>query len=126
MASHRHGAAAHAAKRSLRNRKSIGTGRTAQPLPGPAGAVRPRYMSAHEALRRALEPFHTIVQECVVQRLLHGRSQAELAERLALPQDQVKRILDRMRPWVTKFVGHFNDDRFWAEGPMPGQDGAVG
>uniref|UniRef100_A0A7C4CC59 Sigma-70 family RNA polymerase sigma factor n=1 Tax=candidate division WOR-3 bacterium TaxID=2052148 RepID=A0A7C4CC59_UNCW3 len=83
-------------------------------------------MSAHEALRRALEPFHTLVQECVVQRLLHGRSHAELAATLEMPQDQVKRILDRMRPWVTKFVGYFSDDRFWSEGPMPGQDGAAG
>lgn len=112
---HRHGAAAHAARRSVRNRKSVGTGRNAQPLPGPPGPVQPRYRSAPEALRRALEPFHMVVQECVVQRLLHGKTHSELAESLALPQDQVKRILERMRPWVVRFVGHFSDDRFWAE-----------
>ncbi|MEO0085318.1 MAG: hypothetical protein ABIK37_01665 [candidate division WOR-3 bacterium] len=126
MANHRSGAAAHAAKRGLKNRKSVGTGRDVHLLPGPAGNVPSSHMSAHEALRRALEPFHTVVQECVVQRLLHGRSQAELAEKLALPQEQVRCILDKMRPWVTRFVGHFNDDRFWSEGPVPGQDGVTG
>jgi len=126
MASHRNGAAVHAARRNHRNRKSVGTGRAVEPVSGPAAMVKPRHMSVPEALRRALEPFHTVVQECVVQRLLHGKSHAELADTLALPPDQVKRILDKMRPWVTRVVNQFSDDRFWSEGPVSQQDGAAG
>jgi len=74
-------------------------------------------------LRLALAQHQPVVKRCVAERLCHHRPVPELARELFLSEDQVRDILERMRPWVHRFTTFFDSDWYWVDGGAPSVPG---
>jgi len=71
--------------------------------------------NAFEQLRMALARQDPVVRRCVALRLLRHTSFQRLADELDLTLDDVKLILEKMRPWVKRFTLYFDRDYLWTE-----------
>ncbi len=70
---------------------------------------------ATTALRDCLAVHEPIVRRCVALRLTRLLTPEEIAAQLELELEDVDDILTQMRPWVHKFTGFFDQDRYWRD-----------
>jgi len=99
-------------RRPRRLRWQDGIARVAEPTPLEEFGAR----LAVEHLRMALARQDPVVKRCVALRLLRHLSCEKLAGELELTLDEVKLILERMRPWVKRFTTYFERDWYWQDG----------
>jgi len=71
---------------------------------------------AREKLCAALATQDPVVRRCVALRLLRELRCEKLASELDLSLDDVKLILEKMRPWVHRFTTYYDATGFWVDG----------
>ncbi len=74
---------------------------------------------ATDALRECLAVHEPIVRRAVALRLTRLLSPEEIAAQLELELEDVHDILTQMRPWVHRFTGFFDQDRYWQDDARP-------